>query len=53
MYLDNILARIDSRLDKMAGAGIDVSDVEALKMSADASIETAKEDIADVRARLR
>lgn len=48
-HLDKFMARIDSRIEKMKAAGMDVAGVESLQVDAEASIDTAKTDIASVR----
>ena len=43
-HMDNILARVETRLDKMADAGIDTSSVAQLQLDANAALDTAEAD---------
>ncbi len=49
-HLTKIMARVESRIEKLKAAGVDVSAPESLQVSAEASIDTAEADIAAVRA---
>lgn len=48
-HLTKLMTRIDSRIEKMKSAGVDVSGVETLQVAAEASIDVAEDDIAAVR----
>ena len=44
-HMNNILTRIDSRLEKMRAAGVDVGAVATLKVDAELALDTAEADV--------
>lgn len=48
-HLNQIMARVETRIEKMKSSGVDVSSVESLQIKAEVAIDTAESDIAAVR----